>query len=72
MTSILGEEEQVDRLEDDEFGERRGDELPPELSTPQLEAERPRDARPIPASRPAQARKAKRRWKKSSGLSRAE
>lgn len=70
---ILEEAEEVDRLEDEQFGERRGDELPPELSTPQgrrgwlreakrqLEAERAKQARPIPASRPARVKEAKRR-----------
>ena len=70
---ILEEADEVDRLEDEQFGERRGDELPPELSTPQgrrgwlreakrqLEEERAKEARPIPASRPARAREAKRR-----------
>ena len=70
---ILEEAEEVDRLEDEQFGERRGDELPAELSTSQgrrgwlreakrqLEAERAQDAKPIPASRPARAREAKRR-----------
>ncbi len=70
---ILEEAEEVDRLEDERFGERRGDELPAELSTSQgrrgwlreakrqLEAERAKEARPIPAARPARAREAKRR-----------
>ncbi len=70
---ILEEAEEVDRLEDEQFGERRGDELPPELSTAQgrrgwlreakrqLEEDRAKEARPIPASRPARAREAKRR-----------
>ena len=70
---ILEQADEVDRLEDEQFGERRGDELPPELSTPQgrrgwlreakrqLEAERAKEARPIPASRPARASEAKRR-----------
>ena len=70
---ILEEAEEVDRLEDEQFGERRGDELPPELSTAQgrrgwlreakrqLEAERAKDAGPIPASRPARVKEAKRR-----------
>ena len=70
---ILEEAEEVDRLEDEQFGERRGDELPPELSTSQgrrgwlreakrqLEEERAKQARPIPASRPARVKEAKRR-----------
>jgi transposase len=70
---ILDEAAEVDRLEDDQFGEARGDELPPELSTAQgrrgwlreakrrLDDRRAEEARPIPASRPARLREAKRR-----------
>jgi transposase len=70
---ILEEAAETDRLEDEKYGERRGDELPPELSTSQgrrgwlreakrqLEEQRAKEARPIPASRPARAREAKRR-----------
>jgi len=70
---ILQEAEETDRVEDEQFGVRRGDELPPELSTPQgrrgwlreakrqLEQERAKAARPIPASRPARVKQAKRR-----------
>src|SRR3712207_8017483 len=32
---ILAEAAETDRLEDEEFGDRRGDELPPEFSTAQ-------------------------------------
>jgi hypothetical protein len=32
---ILEEAAETDRLEDEQFGDRRGDELPPELSTAQ-------------------------------------
>jgi transposase len=70
---ILEEAAETDRLEDEKYGERRGDELPPQLSTAQgrrgwlreakrqLEQERAQEARPIPASRPARAKEAKRR-----------
>ena len=70
---ILAEAAEVDRLEDEQFGEARGDELPPELSTAQgrrgwlreakrrLEDRRADEARPIPASRPARLKEAKRR-----------
>jgi transposase len=70
---ILEEAAETDRLEDEKYGEKRGDELPPELSTAQgrrgwlreakrqLEEQRAREARPIPASRPARVKEAKRR-----------
>ena len=70
---ILDEAAEVDRLEDEQFGEARGDELPPELSTAQgrrgwlreakrrLDDQRADEARPIPASRPARLKEAKRR-----------
>lgn len=70
---ILDEAAEVDRLEDEQFGEARGDELPPELSTAQgrrgwlreakrrLDDQRAEEARPVPASRPARLREAKRR-----------
>src|SRR5215212_2281705 len=70
---ILDEAAEVDRLEDEQFGEARGDELPPELSTAQgrrgwlreakrrLDDRRAEQARPIPASRPARLKEAKRR-----------
>ena len=70
---ILAEAAEVDRLEDEQFGEARGDELPPELSTAQgrrgwlreakrrLDDRRAEEARPIPASRPARLKEAKRR-----------
>jgi transposase len=70
---ILDDAAEVDRLEDEQFGEARGDELPPELSTAQgrrgwlreakrrLDDRRAEEARPIPASRPARLREAKRR-----------
>ena len=61
---ILAEADAVDALEDEQFGDRRGDELPLELQTGRgrrewlragrrrLEAQRDADAKPIPASRP--------------------
>ena len=70
---ILAEAAETDRLEDEQFGEARGDELPPELSTAQgrrgwlreakrrLDDRRAEEARPIPASRPARLKEAKRR-----------
>src|SRR5215210_6919583 len=69
----LQEAAEVDAAEDERFGDRRGDELPPELATAQgrkkwleaarrrLDAEREREARPIPQPRPARVREAKRR-----------
>ncbi len=70
---ILEEADAVDRDEDEQFGARRGDELPSELATAQgrrgwlreakrrLDAERAEEARPIPASRPARLKESKRR-----------
>jgi len=70
---ILAEAAETDRLEDEEFGDRRGDELPPEFSTAQgrrgwlreakrrLDERRAEEARPIPASRPARLKETKRR-----------
>lgn len=70
---ILDEAAEVDHLEDEQFGDRRGDELPPALSTAQgrrgwlreakrrLDDQRAEEARPIAASRPARLREAKRR-----------
>jgi transposase len=71
--AILEEAGQVDAAEDERFGERRGDELPPELSTPQgrrgwlreakrrLDEQRAAEARPIPRSRPERLVESKRR-----------
>ncbi len=76
---ILEEADAVDAAEDEKFGDRRGDELPPELSTSQgrrgwlreakrqLEAERAERAKPIPASRPARVKEAKRRLEEELG-----
>jgi transposase len=70
---ILAEADAVDAEEDEQFGEARGDELPPELSTAQgrrgwlreakrrLEDKRAAEARPIPRDRPDRLREAKRR-----------
>jgi hypothetical protein len=70
---ILEEADVVDAAEDDRFGDARGDELPPELSTRQgrrgwlreakrrLEDKRAEEARPIPRSRPERLRESKRR-----------
>jgi hypothetical protein len=70
---ILAEADAVDRAEDERFGERRGDELPPELSTAQgrrgwlrdakrrLDERRAAEARPVAKSRPARLREGQRR-----------
>ena len=70
---ILAEADAVDRAEDERFGEKRGDELPPHLSTEQgrrgwlrdarrrLDDKRAAEARPIPRSRPDRLRESKRR-----------
>src|SRR3954471_14658159 len=70
---ILAEADAVDAEEDARFGEARGDELPPELSTAQgrrgwlreakrrLDEQRAQEARPIPRDRPKRLQEAKRR-----------
>jgi transposase len=70
---IVEEAGRVDAEEDERFGERRGDELPPELATAQgrrgwlreakrrLDDKRAEEARPIPRSRPERLRDSKRR-----------
>jgi transposase len=70
---ILAEADAVDAEEDEQFGETRGDELPPELATAQgrrgwlreakrrLDDKRDEEARPIPRSRPDRLNEAKRR-----------
>jgi transposase len=70
---ILEQAAEIDAAEDEQFGDRRGDELPSELASAQgrkkwlaeakrrLDAQREREARPIPASRPARVKEAKRR-----------
>jgi transposase len=70
---ILAEADAIDAAEDEQFGERRGDELPSELATAQgrrgwlreakrrLDEKRAEEARPIPRSRPDRLKEAKRR-----------
>ena len=70
---ILEEAKAIDAAEDELYGDRRGDELPPELSTEQgrrgwlreakqrLEAERAANPKPVPQSRPTRVKEAKRR-----------
>jgi transposase len=70
---ILAEADAVDRHEDEVHGPKRGDELPPHLSSSQgrnawlrdarrrLDDQRAQEAKPIPASRPARLKEAKRR-----------
>src|SRR4051794_37476850 len=70
---ILAEADAVDRDEDDQFGERRGDELPSEFATSQgrrgwlreakrrLDQERAEAARPVARSRGERLKEAKRR-----------
>jgi transposase len=70
---ILADADAVDAEEDERLGERRGDELPEAVGTREgraqwladakrrLEQRRAEEARPIPGSRPARLREAKRR-----------
>jgi transposase len=70
---ILEEADAVDQAEDEQFGDRRGDELPDKLTTRdgrrawlreakrQLDEERAKEAKPVPKSRPARVKEAKRR-----------
>lgn len=70
---ILEEAAETDRLEDERYGEKRGDELPPALSTEQgrrgwlrdakrrLDAKRAAEAEPIGRSRPERLSQSKRR-----------
>ncbi len=70
---MLAEADAVDREEDERYGEARGDELPPELSTRhgrqgwlrdakrRLDERRAEQAKPIPRSRPERLREARRR-----------
>jgi len=70
---ILEQAAEIDDIEDEHYGERRGDELPPELSTAQgrrgwlreakrrLDEQRAAEARPVPRSRPARLKDGKRR-----------
>lgn len=71
--AILEEAAEVDAAEDEQFGDRRGDELPEQLRTGDgrqawlrdaklgLEDQRAREARPVSRERPARLREAKRR-----------
>jgi transposase len=70
---IVEEALAVDAAEDELYGEARGDELPPELTSSQgrrrwlreaqreLDRRREQEARPVPRSRPARLKEAKRR-----------
>ena len=70
---ILEQAAEIDAVEDEQFGERRGDELPPELATPEgrqrwlrdarrrLDARRAEEARPVARSRAKRLLEAKRR-----------
>src|SRR3954471_18294310 len=70
---ILEEAAEIDALEDEQFGERRGDELPPALATREgrqrwlrdarrrLDEQRAREARPVPRSRTKRLLEARRR-----------
>jgi hypothetical protein len=70
---ILGEADEIDREEDERHGQRRGDELPPELASREgrerwlrgakrdLDERRAVEARPIPRSRQMRLQEAKRR-----------
>jgi Transposase domain (DUF772) len=74
---ILAEAGAVDAEEDERFGERRGDELPAELSTAQgrrgwlrdakrrLEERRAGEARRVPKSRPARLCEGSAAWRRS-------
>ena len=79
---VLAEADETDRREDELHGERRGDELPPELSTNQgrrgwlrearrrLDERRAEEARPIPRSRPGRLAEAKRRLEQEHAVER--
>jgi hypothetical protein len=70
---ILKDAARIDREEDELYGEKRGDELPVEVSTHQgrrewlreakrrLDEKREREAKPVPRSRPKRLREAKNR-----------
>ena len=71
---ILADARAVDVAEDEAYGEARGDELPPELTSSQgrrkwlreaqreLDRRREQEARPVPRSRSARLKEAKRRF----------
>src|ERR671911_2473157 len=79
---ILAEAAETDRREDELYGERRGDELPPQLATNQgrrgwlrearrrLDERRAEEARPIPRSRPGRLAEAKRRLEQEHAVER--
>jgi transposase len=70
---ILEEAKRVDEAEDELYGEKRGDELPEQLTTEagrrawlreakrRLEEKRAKEARPVPQSRPKRLKESKRR-----------
>jgi transposase len=70
---ILAEAAETDRLEDELYGDKRGDELPPELATGEgrrawlrdarrrLDEKRAADPQPVPRSRPKRLKESKRR-----------
>ncbi len=79
---ILAEADAVDREEAEQFGERRGEELPAELATAQgrrgwlreakrrLDERRADEARPIPRSRPERLKESKRRLEEEHAVER--
>jgi hypothetical protein len=70
---ILAEAAETDRLEDELYGEKRGDELPPQLATGEgrrawlrdarraLDQKRASEPKPVPRSRPKRLKQSKRR-----------
>jgi hypothetical protein len=70
---ILAEAAETDRLEDELYGDKRGDELPPELATGEgrrawlrdarrrLDEKRAADPQPVPRSRPKRLKESRRR-----------
>ena len=70
---ILAEAAETDRIEDELYGDKRGDELPPQLATGEgrrawlrdarrrLDEKRAADPQPVPRSRPKRLKEAKRR-----------
>jgi transposase len=70
---ILAEAAETDRLEDELYGDKRGDELPPQLATGEgrrawlrdarrrLDEKRAADPQPVPRSRPKRLKESKRR-----------
>jgi transposase len=80
---ILAEADAVDREEDELYGDKRGDELPEQLTTAhgrrawlreakrRLDEKRAEEARPIPRSRPARLKESKRRLEEELQVERA-